>query len=122
MTEENKTKYILEKDSLIQDPTNVMAIFHLPEEDLDIIELSGIEYKKCKLKFLKDVFGETIEIFKEDKRCMIISYYFWDNIKQIFNILYGLEYADFYIADEESPLIIKSGCLGGIIAPRVEGD
>ena len=119
MKQKKETKYVLEKDKIIMDDINCCGIFYLPKEDLNIIELSGSEFKKQKLKFLKDVFNERMEIFKDGKKCMVLSSELWDKMKKVFDVFGSLESSDFYIADEESPLIIKYGSLGGIIATRV---
>lgn len=123
MTDKTKeTKYLLKKETFILDNLNCSGIFYLPDEDFDIIELNKLRYKKQKLKFLKDFMDGRIEIFKDDKRCMVISLELWDNLKKIFNVFDDLNNSTFYIADKESPLIIKNGTLGGIIAPRVDDD
>jgi hypothetical protein len=122
-TKEEKI-WVIDKERIVHNPERTMAIFWIDEEATKIQFGEEVYNKVDKLKFLREVQGDDrIEIFDKDVKMLVLSGSYYDKLKLVFenmgNSWFGMEY---FISGRDLPIIIKSGNLGGIIAPRVEMD
>ena len=112
--------YKYPKELLITDPVNVSGIMKI-EGFWDGVDIAGIIYRKKKVIVHDEIGSDRIHFQFEGKKTMTTREYF-EKAREILKI-WGSDDFEVMVSDKkDEPIILVSGNMGVILAPRVESE